>query len=315
METFAWIRGRKAVFDLANSGVAKLEAPASAEAPPLEEVVELLYGVSRGEVVLTAGAQEGNFLAFAAVKPEVVVTAKPEYEPIYKLPEVFGVRHLEVGDVWEAELRPGTLLFFSNPNNPTGRFLPPKELWELADEARRKGAYLLIDVIFSDFVTDDLSGWPLENVAYSHSTDKFYTSDLRVGWLFGDGKVVERARFLKDLVNPGLREPERRAGAYLLSRRAEVKSRNLALIRPNAEALLSAFPQARYVPHMPIALLEAGCDDVELAERLLARGVKTVPGRFFKAPRAVRLGLGAEEPGRFTEALKIVREEWCQVGA
>ena len=84
--------------------------------------------------------------------------------------------------------------------------------------------------------------------------------------------MVERARFLKDLVNPGPREPERRAGAYLLSRREDVKKRNLALIRPNAEALLSAFPRARYVPHMPIALVEAGCDDVELAERLLARG-------------------------------------------
>jgi aspartate/methionine/tyrosine aminotransferase len=132
-----------------------------------------------------------------------------------------------------------------------------------------------------------------------------------VGWLFGDRRVVERARFLKDLVNPGPREPERRAGAYLLSRREDVKKRNLALIRPNAEALLSAFPRARYVSHMPIALVEAGCDDVELAERLLARGVKTVPGRFFKAPHAVRVGLGVEEPGRFAEALRILREGWC----
>ncbi len=311
LETFAWIRGRRAAFDLANSGVAELEVPPSAEAPPLEEVVESLYGVSRGEVVLAAGAQEGNFLAFAAVKPEAVVTVRPEYEPIYKLPEVFGVRHLEVGDVWEAELKPGTLLFFSNPNNPTGRFLSRKELWELADEARRRGAYLLLDVIFSDFVTDDLLGWPLENVAYSHSTDKFYTSYLRVGWLFGDRKVVERARFLKDLVNPGPREPEKRAGAYLLSRRAEVKRRNLALIKPNAEALLAAFPQTLYVHHMPIALVETGCDDLELAERLLARGVKTVPGRFFKASCAVRIGLGVEEPERFLEALRILREEWC----
>jgi aspartate/methionine/tyrosine aminotransferase len=208
---------------------------------------------------------------------------------------------VEVGSVWEAVLRPGVLLVFSNPNNPTCAFLTKKELWQLADNVRRKGAHLLVDVVFSDFVTDDLRGWRL---VYSHSTDKFYTADLRVGWLFGDRRVVERVRFLKDLVNPGPREPERRAGAYLLSRREDVKKRNLALIRPNAEALLSAFPQARYVPHMPIALVEAGCDDVELAERLLARGVKTVP-------HAVRVGLGVEEPGRFAEALRILREEWC----
>ncbi len=92
----------------------------------------------------------GNFLAFAAVKPEVVVTVRPEYEPIYRLPGAFGVGHVEVGSVWEAELRPGVLLVFSNPNRST-------------------------------FVTDDLRGWPLENVAYSHSTDKFYTNDLPGG--------------------------------------------------------------------------------------------------------------------------------------
>jgi aspartate/methionine/tyrosine aminotransferase len=61
----------------------------------------------------------------------------------------------------------------------------------------------LVDVIFSDFVTDDLRGWPLENVVYSHSTDKFYTNDLRVGWLFGDRRVVERARFSQGLGQPG----------------------------------------------------------------------------------------------------------------
>jgi hypothetical protein len=73
VETFAWIRGRRGLYDLANSGVAKLEVPAAAESPPLEDVVASLYDVSKNEVALTAGAQEGNFLAFAAVKPVVVI--------------------------------------------------------------------------------------------------------------------------------------------------------------------------------------------------------------------------------------------------
>jgi len=82
VETFAWIRGRRDLYDLANSGVAKLEVPAAAEAPPLEDVVASLYDVSKGEVALTAGAQEGNFLAFAAVKPEVVVTDNRKPRPL-----------------------------------------------------------------------------------------------------------------------------------------------------------------------------------------------------------------------------------------
>jgi aspartate/methionine/tyrosine aminotransferase len=84
--------------------------------------VASLYDVSRGEAALTAGAQEGNFLAFAAVKQEVVVTVRPEYEPIYSLPEAFGVGHVEVGSVWEAKLRPGSSWFFQTPTTSPARF-------------------------------------------------------------------------------------------------------------------------------------------------------------------------------------------------
>ena len=46
-----------------------------------------------------------------------------------RLPKAFGVGHVEVGSVWEAELRPGGPICFLNPNNPTGAFLTKKELW------------------------------------------------------------------------------------------------------------------------------------------------------------------------------------------
>ncbi|MGC9050850.1 pyridoxal phosphate-dependent aminotransferase [Pyrobaculum sp.] len=312
METFMWIRKSAGRYDLAHSGVARIEVPPAASAPSPEEVIAEMYGISERELALTAGAQEGNLLAFLAVRPEYAVTVAPEYEPITKLAPGLGVRHLQVGDVWEAPLKPGGVLIFSNPNNPTGRFLTKKELYELADEARRRGAYLIVDVIFSDFVTDDLRGWPLENVVFSHSTDKFYTTDTRMGWAFGDAAVVERMRFLKDLANPGPRDPERRAAAVLLSRRAEIKQRNLSIIAPNADALRRAFPDAVYTPHMPIALVPTNCDDYNLAQRLLAHGVKTVPGRFFQAPNAIRIGLGTEEPTRFREALQILTQLWCR---
>ncbi|AAL65069.1 aminotransferase, putative [Pyrobaculum aerophilum str. IM2] len=311
IEMFKWIREKNGVYDLASSGVLKLEAP-QAEAPPLEEVLIELYDIPRQNLAIVSGAQEGNFLAFLAVKPEYAVITVPEYEPIIKLPSSLGVRHVKVWDVWEAPIKPGGVLIFSNPNNPTGRYLEKRELAELADEARRKGAYLIIDIIFSDFVTDDLRGFPLENVAYSHSTDKFYTHDLRAGWVFGDEEIVRRVKYLKDLANPGPREAERKAAAALLSRRAEVKRRNLSIIKPNATALLTRFPNALYKPHMPIALIPTGCNDAKLAERLLAMGVKTVPGRLFQAPYSIRVGLGVEEPPRFREALEILAQGWCR---
>jgi hypothetical protein len=81
-------------------------------------VASLYDGVERRSGA-DRGAQEGNFLAFAAVKPEVVVTVRPEYEPIYRLPEAFGVG---LESVWEAGLRPGVLLVFQTPTTPPARF-------------------------------------------------------------------------------------------------------------------------------------------------------------------------------------------------
>ncbi|MEZ0318776.1 MAG: aminotransferase class I/II-fold pyridoxal phosphate-dependent enzyme [Pyrobaculum sp.] len=310
MELFKWIRTAPGEYDLANSGVAPIETE-EAEAPPLEQVVAALYGVDASEVALTSGAQEGVYLAYLALKPRRVATVYPEYEPIWRLPEMLGAEHREYKTPWEVELSPGTVFIFSNPNNPTGRFLTPRELWDLADEARRRGAYLVVDIIFSDFVAEDLKNLPLENIVYAHSTDKFYTSRLRVGWGVADRAIAEKIRQLKDLINPGPRPAERNAGAALLAKREEIRRRNYEIIDKNASLLLRLFPQAVYNPHMPIALVPTQCDDYELATRLLKAGVKTVPGRYFKAPRSIRIGLGVEPYERFEKAAHTAASLWC----
>ncbi|MEM1598065.1 MAG: aminotransferase class I/II-fold pyridoxal phosphate-dependent enzyme [Pyrobaculum sp.] len=310
MELFKWIRAAEAEYDLANSGVAPIETE-EVEPPPLEQLVAAIYGVEADEVALTSGAQEGVYLAYLALRPRKVATVYPEYEPIWRLPEVLGVEHKEYPTPWDVEFTPGTVLIFSNPNNPTGGFLTPRELWDLSDEARRRGSYLVVDIIFSDFVAQDLKNFPLENVVYAHSTDKFYTSRLRVGWALAERAVAERIRLLKDLINPGPRPAERGAGAALLAKREEIRRRNYEIIDKNASLLLRLFPRAVYNPHMPIALVPTQCDDYELATKLLKAGVKTVPGRYFKAPRSIRIGLGVEPYERFEKAAQTAAKLWC----
>jgi DNA-binding transcriptional MocR family regulator len=60
---------------------------------------------------------------------------------------------------------------------------------------------------------------------------------------------------------------------------------------------------------MPVAFLRLGCDGEEAARRLLARGVASVPGRFFGVRDALRVGLARVRPEEFKEPLAALAEE------
>lgn len=314
VETFRWLRERQARWDLANSGVWPLDYREYLAEPgaDLAGLVSELYGVDRRSVALTSGAQEGNFLALWVLRKraEKVVVFPPEYEPIVLLPEELGLRRVEGSGDPFGYVERGAVLLFSNPNNPTGRYLAPRVLSELADEARRKGAYVVADIIFIDFVDGRPRGFPAENAVFNYSTDKFFTSSVRVGWSFGDRAIVEAMSEAKDLFNPGPKELEARAGYGFLSRREEVRARNTAWISANWAALKKALGGAAvdYAEHMPVAFLRLRCDGVEAAERLLARGVSTVPGRFFGVGKALRVGLARVRPEEFAEPLSALSE-------
>ncbi|MEL9990031.1 MAG: pyridoxal phosphate-dependent aminotransferase [Thermoproteus sp.] len=278
----------------------------------LIEAVSETYGVDRRSVVLTSGAQEGNFLALWSLRKRAdrAVVFLPEYEPIYALPDELGYRKVVArGDPFQF-VEAGTVLFLSNPNNPTGRYLDLKTVAELADEARRKGAFLVVDAIFVDFV-DDVKGLPLEGAVFNFSTSKFYTSSVKVGWSVGEGQIVRAMGEAKDLFNPGPPPLEIQVGYGFLSRRAEVKSRNISWISKNWEALRGALRdvEIKYREYMPVAFLEIPCDGVPLAERLAERGVATVPGRYFGVDGALRVGLARVDPTEFQKPLSILAEE------
>ncbi|KUO87577.1 MAG: hypothetical protein AT715_05190 [Thermoproteus sp. JCHS_4] len=313
IETFEWLRGISARWDLANSGVWPLDYREYLAEPgvDLADAVSQTYGADRGSIALTSGAQEGNFLALWALRKKArrAVVFLPEYEPIYRLPSELGYETATASGDPLQRVEGGAVILLSNPNNPTGRYLDVRRLRELADEARRRGSYLVVDAVFADFV-DDPRGLPEEAAVFNFSTDKFFTSSVRVGWSLGDREVVRAMAEAKDLFNPGPKELEARAGYGFLARRAEVKRRNAAWISENWAALRRAVgTPVEYREHMPVAFLRLGYDGEEAARRLLARGVASVPGRFFGVRDALRVGLARVRPEEFKEPLAALAEE------
>ncbi|ABW02622.1 pyridoxal phosphate-dependent aminotransferase [Caldivirga maquilingensis] len=322
---FKWLSEHKVDLNIASSGmipVSRSDVEKLGEPTDIMEALSNIYNVSTKAIALTHGTQEGNFAVLSAIKDAVdqVITVVPEYEPIRVLPSFLGLRRIEVKvNHGLSELinyiKPRSALFFSNPNNPLGMHLSRGEIRDLADEARRKGSYLIIDSIFLEFVTSDLRDLPLENTAYTFSTSKFYTVDsFKVGWIIGDEELIRRAVNVINLVSPLVIGLEASYVSIMLQNRDWFRRRNLSIISPNRESLMSISEslgnliKVTYFNHMPIAYVTTKCnvDSLELANELLRRGVLTVPGFYFGINNGIRIGLGSVNHDTFTKALNVM---------
>ena len=322
---FRWLSEHKADLNIASSGmipVSMSDIEQLGKPTDIMEVLGSIYNVPTRAIALTHGTQEGNFAALSAIRGEVdqVVTVVPEYEPIRVLPSFLGLRQVEVnigGGLGELinYIKPRTALLFSNPNNPLGVYLSRGEVRDIVDEARRRGSYLIIDSIFLEFVMDDLRGLPLENTVYTFSTSKFYTIDsFKVGWVIGDEQLIQRIINVINLVSPLVMGLEASYASIVLQNRDWFRRRNLSIITPNREYLMSISEslgdliKVSYFNHMPIAYITTKCNvsSLELANELLSKGVLTVPGYYFGISNGVRVGLGSVNHDVFTKALNIV---------
>lgn len=324
---FTWLRTHRARYNLASSGVVPIRlSEVTNLGRPGDMLSELInvYGVGEGNIAITHGAQEANAVALLVLRglaTNGVVTVIPEYEPIRVLPRFLGLRQVEVNveeSLMEAlnAVKPGMVLLLSNPNNPTGMFLGRKMLWELSDTLRRINSYAILDSIFLEFVEEDLRGLPMENVVYTFSTSKFYTmSELKVGWVVGDGELIKRIKWVMDLINPLTLDLDLGYASILIRNRAWVRGRNLGIIRPNVEVFRSVIKDlggkvdVSYVEYMPILYLRLRCRGLSgmmLASRLLERDVLVVPGLYFGRDDGVRVGLGSVDRGTFEAAMNIM---------
>jgi threonine-phosphate decarboxylase len=102
-------------------------------------------------------------------------------------------------------LRPADLLFFCNPNNPTGVVTSRRQLEPLAEKAAIIGAQIVVDESFIDFRPPDKDEScrslveKCGSVTVLHSLTKFLAvPGLRLGFLVGRPELVRRMALLRD---------------------------------------------------------------------------------------------------------------------
>jgi aspartate/methionine/tyrosine aminotransferase len=289
---------------------------------PLTEAIARRYGVRTDQVfTVSGGTSFANYLACAAAldgcaRSAEVIVERPTYEPLLKIPRGFGhrIRRIERRfddgyavdvDRFSHLVTPRTrLAIVTNLHNPSGARIGLTDLRAMAARLAEVGAYLLVDEVYLECVfgrrpESCVHAGP--NVMTTNSLTKAYGLDgLRAGWILGPHALVARAARINDLMtNNGVAPGERMALAAFrrlhdLDRRAHgILDPNLNAVRRfiEAERRLRAFVPAGgnvVFPRLPV-----GVDADRLSTRLLdGYSTLVVPGRFFEAPRHIRLSFG-----------------------
>jgi aspartate/methionine/tyrosine aminotransferase len=139
------------------------------------------------------------------------------------------------------------------------------------------------------------------NVVTTNSLTKAYGLDgLRAGWMLGPAPLVARAGRINDLMTNNSVAPGERMALAAFRRHRDIDRRAHGLLDPNLARVKTFFagePRLRAVvpeggnvifPRVPAPL-----DADRLATHLVARhSTLVVPGRFFEAPRHIRISFG-----------------------
>jgi len=311
--------------DLAPADVS-LGYPQTNGSEQLREAVAALYAdASPGNVLITAGSAEANFVTlWHLLEPgDRAVVLVPAYGQTPGLAEGLGAQvatfALEEGLSWqpspgaaEATITPDTrLVVVTNPSNPTGSTLSAKAIDEIVRACERGGAWLLVDEVYVGAEAEGPetpSFWNrYERTFVTGSLSKAYgLPGLRLGWLLGPAEEMEELWARKDYttISPSavsdtlateVLKPETRQ--RVLARTRDIIVRNRAIVDDwlaGSEAIGPWIrPRAGAIGMVPY---DGGANSSELAEHLRSEwSVLVVPGDHFGLDGFIRIGFGGEE--------------------
>ncbi|ARU61498.1 threonine-phosphate decarboxylase [Tumebacillus avium] len=173
------------------------------DASDLHQALAEKAGLPASHVLAGNGAAELLFAIFHALKPQRVGLLQPcfaEYAEAAKDAELVSVWARAEEDFLPAKpellavCRQVDVFVIASPNNPNGRVVPLEWLAEMADVLASRGAWLVVDEAFVDFLLDQES-LHRANVILLRSLTKFYAiPGLRLGYLLAEPELVERVK-------------------------------------------------------------------------------------------------------------------------
>ncbi|USG99756.1 histidinol-phosphate aminotransferase family protein [Thermococcus argininiproducens] len=139
--------------------------------------------LTKGSVVLGYAPQ---FLPY--INDAIANGAVYEYVPLKEEDEF----SIDVNEIINNITKKTTFIYVDNPHNPTGQVLSLKDIKDIVEEAEKKGALVIVDEAFGDFMPKKNSAISLENenIIVTRSFSKgFGLAGLRIGYCIARGEI------------------------------------------------------------------------------------------------------------------------------
>ena len=278
------------------------------EATELREAIAQVNGLQPEQVFCGNGSDEVlafSFAAFFAGRRVVAPDVTYSFYPVYA--NLFGAEYDTVPLTPEFAvdvegLMQGCPIALANPNAPTGRFLPIREIRRLAEHARAHEAVLLVDEAYAAFAPE--TAVPLlaeyDNLLIVRTLSKSHAlAGMRVGYALGSPRLVNALRRVRDSFNSYPLDRLAQAGAraavldtaYTDARTAQVIAARDRCYARLTEAGMEVLPSATN-------FLFVRADDHDAAPVQQALREEGILVRHFSSGRLkpwLRVTIGAEE--------------------
>ena len=312
------VMGESAAIDLSASGVQSLapdEVAVAAGDPwtaphDFEARLAAWLDIPADELLFTPGATGATLLTLLTLTGagEEVLAELPIYEPMLRqaerLTHVKRFRRapepgwrVSVDDIDAATSSRTALVMLTEPCNPSGTSLPREDVLAIAENARRRGAYLLINEVYRGFTSAPSFHGAADNIVVVSSLSKLLGSYwARLGWISASAKLIARLR-MAHLNASMATSPAAAHGIGLMSRADELRASAIEQAKAGIDIVdhwVAATPGVAWVkPELGFGCIELPAtvdDDIAFAETLHERhGVLTVPGSYFELPGHLRL--------------------------
>ena len=277
-------------------------------------------GIDPACVVTTAGCSFANHLAMAAVlsPADEVVLEAPAYELLYAALGYLQVRvkrfsrSAEHGFGIDAAavsgtITPGTrLVVVTNLHNPTGALAPDAVVQEVARQAAKVGAVVLVDEVYLELMFRDGNAFTSfrenGNIMVTSSLTKAYgLSGLRCGWILAPAALAKRMWALNDLYSATPPHMMECMSVVAFDRLESLRTRANTMIDANRAAyreILGNHPRLQQEVlgqgTTVFPRVRDGDGDVLFDVLKMHYETSVVPGRFFGCPDRVRIGLAGD---------------------
>lgn len=296
----------------------------------LRDAVSALYSrQKRDTIIVTHGTIGANMLVYKTlVAPgDRVVAILPTYQQHYSIPESMGAQverlYLAEKDGWLPDLDrlrslagAGTrLIALTNPNNPTGALIPEAMLMEIAEIARRAGAWVLCDEVYRGTEQEGGLGPSMadiyeKGISTASTSKAFSLAGLRLGWVAAPQALIDQIAVHRDYDTISVGMIDDHFAALALDAADRILDRSRSITRGNLKTLsawVGAEPGLSWIPPQAgtTALLkyDLAMTSRELCVSLLRdTGVMLTPGSALEMEGYMRIGY-ANSPAILAEGL------------